>query len=171
MWWCPSSRAWWRKAANISFLHTLPVVWLLQPCVSKALLWCLFFLSYCQEGRDQHKNSAEQGVLCRATGAVSMTWDSSEPKTRSKWKCWEIQMYSLFSDNFTPHQPAALQPTLSTQSRRHIPHRQAGSEIATLYREWVLIGEKNSSRELSRDFKGLHFPEAKFNLWLFSSVF
>lgn len=102
-----------------------------------------FFLSYCQEGRHQHENSTEQGVPCRATGAVSMTWDSSEPKTRSKWKCWEIQMYSLFSDNFTPHQPAALQPTLSTQSRRHIPHRQVRLEIATLYREWVWIGEKN----------------------------
>lgn len=50
--------------------------------VSKALLWSFFFffsLYYCQEGRDQHKNSTEQGVSCRATGAVSMTWDSSGP--------------------------------------------------------------------------------------------
>lgn len=31
------------------------------------------------------------------------------------------------------------------------------------------MGEKNSSSELSRDFKGLHFPEANFNLRLFSS--
>lgn len=131
-----------------------------------------FFLS--PPGRRERINTKTQlSKVFRAGLQVLLAWPeiAPSPKTRSKGKCWEIQMYSLFSDNLTPQQPAALQPTLSTQSRRHIPHWQAGSEIATLYREWVFIGERNSSSELSRDVKALHFPEAKFNLWLFSFCF
>lgn len=164
-WWSSSCLAWWRKAANIPFLWFQSLMF---PKPFSGLFF--FFLSITVRKEGINTKTQLSKVFCAGL-QVLLAWPEIAlgPKTRSKWKCWEIQMYSLFSDNLTPQQPAAPQPTLSTQSRRHIPHRQAGSEIATLYREWVLIGEKNSSSELSRDFKGLHFPEAKFNLWLFSS--
>lgn len=127
-----------------------------------------FFSQLCQEGRDQQENSAEQGAPCRATGAV--TWPEIAPSPKpdqsanvGKYKCAVCFLTA------SPHTSQQL-------CSQHCQHRAGdtshmGLEIATLYWEWVLIGEKNSSRELSRDFEGLHFPEAKFNLWLFCCFF
>lgn len=75
----------------------------------------VFFLSI-TDRREGINMKTQLSKVFRAGLQVLLAWPeiAPSPKTRSKWKCWEIQMCSLFSDNLTPHQPAALQPTLST---------------------------------------------------------
>lgn len=120
MWWPSSCLACEGKLQISLFSIAFPVVWLLQPCVSKALLWCLVSLYYWQEGRDQHENSTEQGVSCRATGAVSMTWDSSKPENQIKVKMLgNTNVQSVFWQPHPTPASSSAANTINTEQETH----------------------------------------------------
>lgn len=98
------------------------------------LLWCdfyspvfpkpfsgVFFLSITdrREGINK-KTPTEQGVSCRATGAVSMTWDSSKPENQIKVKMLgNTNVQSVF---WQPHPTPASSSsanTINTEQETH----------------------------------------------------